>query len=130
MEKEMIALVSALVGFISSGLIAIVRDRFRFADQVRLKKMDQEHDKAMYELKTIREENIKETLRELLNHREYTDRSFGYIKKRLAGYEDDELRKFLHEVEAVPTKREDGSEWWYLKSRTGERVTRRAKRKC
>ncbi|MES2954079.1 MAG: hypothetical protein V4711_01425 [Pseudomonadota bacterium] len=64
----------------------------------------------------------EETVRHFLSHKSFTDRSFDVLKKHLGGFEDDELRKILVRAGAVRTYREDDGEWWYLLSRTNERI--------
>lgn len=60
------------------------------------------------------------TVQHYLNHKGYTDRSFEILKKRVGGFEEDELRKILVRAGAVRYIRDDGSEWWRLLSRNPE----------
>ena len=66
----------------------------------------------------------------LLKHKGYTDRSFEAIKKTLGGWdnEEDELRKILVRAGAVRIFK-DEEEWWYLLSRTNERIANFKRRK-
>ena len=64
----------------------------------------------------------EETAHHFLSDKKYTDRSFELLKKKLGGFDDDELRKILVRAGAVRTYRKDDSEWWYLLSRMGERI--------
>ena len=59
----------------------------------------------------------------LLKHRSFTDRSFKAIAKALGGWDNDpdELRKILVRAGAIRTFK-DKEEWWYLLSRTDERI--------
>lgn len=61
----------------------------------------------------------------LLKHKGYIDRSFEAIKKTLGGWDDEEneLRKILVRAGAVRTYKDD-EEWWYLLSRTDERIAK------
>ena len=80
-------------------------------------------------LEAIKTEHMAEsTARHYLNHKGYTDRSFEMLKKRLGGFEDNELRKILVRAGAVRYIRDDGSEWWRLLSRMDE-VAEKRKRK-
>lgn len=82
-------------------------------------------NKEMYFLQNKSKESVKETLLELLNHRNYVDRSFKALSERIGGYNDKELRLILNEVGAVKVNKKDAkdgkNEWWYLKDRKGER---------
>jgi len=78
-------------------------------------------------LEAIKTEHMAErTVQHYLNHKGYTDRSFEILKKRVGGFEEDELRKILVRAGAVRYIRDDGSEWWRLLSRNSE-VGERAK---
>ena len=77
-------------------------------------------------LEAIKTEHMAETTAlYYLNHKGYTDRSFELLKKRLGGFEDDELRKILVRAGAVRYIREDGSEFWRLLSRIEEAAEKR-----
>ncbi|MDN5204124.1 hypothetical protein QQ008_22215 [Fulvivirgaceae bacterium BMA10] len=79
----------------------------------------------MYKTEVMAERAAKR----LLKHKGYTDRSFGAIKDTLGGWDDeeDELRKILVRAGAVRTFRDGdrNQEWWYLLSRTEERIERK-----
>jgi hypothetical protein len=84
------------------------------------------HEKEMFTLKSASAEMVKTVLAEMLNHRRYVERSFETLKKSVAGYSDDAIRQFLHEVGARRVEREDGAEeWWYLATRQEERTAKR-----
>ncbi|MFL0811614.1 MAG: hypothetical protein K6L76_14435 [Agarilytica sp.] len=110
------ALIGVLVGSALTGL-------FSYALQDRQFK----HNKEMFLLNNKSKEAVKNILEEMLNHRTHTDRSFEALKKPIGGYSDEEIRKFLHELNAKKVDRNDGSEWWYLLSRRDERNEKRAK---
>ncbi len=74
----------------------------------------QEH-RLRHELRT--EFMAEQAVRELLSEEQWKKRSFGAIKKRVGGFEDNELRKILVRSGAVRFEREDGEELWGLISR-------------
>ena len=55
--------------------------------------------------------------KELLSDERWKKRSFEEIKKRLGGFEDNELRKILVRAGAVRFEQKDGGELWGLMSR-------------
>lgn len=84
-------IVAALTGYIT----------FRVQEE-RLKK----------ELKT--EFMAEKVAKDLLSNERWAKRSFDEIKKRLGGFEDDELRKILVRAGAVRFEDGDGKELWGL----------------
>ena len=77
----------------------------------------QEH-RLKHELRT--EFMAEQVVRELLSEEKWTKRSFEAIKKRLGGFEDNELRKILVRAGAVRFEKENGEELWGLISRNKE----------
>ena len=61
----------------------------------------------------------------MLNHRKHIRRSFTALKKPIGGFSDDEIRQFLHELDAKRTSNQEGQEMWYLLSRQEEFAERR-----
>lgn len=59
----------------------------------------------------------EQVARALLENEKWKKRSFEEIKKRLGGFEDDELRKILVRSGAVKFVASDGKELWGLLSR-------------
>lgn len=105
------ALAGVIIGGIVSGLFNIILQRNQF-----------KHNKELFLLQNKSAEQVKEILLEMLNNKNYVDRSFEALKGKIGGYSDDELRKILLEVGALKSIRnEDNSEWWYLKERRDER---------
>ena len=113
------ALLGVVIGGLITGLINFLLQKSQF-----------KHNKEMFYLENKSRENVKEIIKDLLNHRSHTDRSFDAIRKRIGGYDEDEIRKMLHEVGAKPTTRKGSSvEWWYLMERAQERINnKKAKR--
>ncbi len=115
MSNGLWALAGVIVGTLSSGIVSIILQKRQFT-----------HEKEMHFLENRGAENVKELLLEMLNHPNYTDRSFNAIRKKVGGYNDKELRQFLHEIDAKKTSRNEGKEeWWYLNSRSEERLEKR-----
>lgn len=79
---------------------------------------------------TVQERKLKTELRtefmaeqvakSLLESEKWKKRSFEEIKKRLGGFDDDELRKILVRSGAVKFEASDGKEFWGLISRNEE----------
>lgn len=112
------ALAGALLGALISGGVGLILQARQF-----------KHDERMYQIANLSKEAIKSILLEMLNHKNYTDRSFSALRERVGGITDDELRKILHELGARKTSRNDGAEeWWYLESRLAERIEKRETR--
>jgi hypothetical protein len=88
--------VTAVIVAASTGYIT-----FRVQEE-RLKK----------ELKT--EFMAEKVAKDLLSNEKWKQRSFDTIKKRLGGFEDDELRKILVRAGAVRFEGSNGEELWGL----------------
>ncbi|WP_371396047.1 hypothetical protein [Fretibacter rubidus] len=112
----------ALLGVVIGGLISGVMN---YALQTKRFK----HDINMFKLKNQSAEVVKSLLTEMLSHSSFTDRSFDALRRPIVGYDDNDVRKFLHEVGAKKIDR-DGEEWWYLLSRHDERVAMLRARKA
>ena len=109
------ALGGVVVGAFASGVINLMLQKRQFA-----------HEKEMHVLKNQASENVKSLLTEMLSHKNYTDRSFDAIRKKVGGYTDNQIRQLLHEVGAKKVTRDNGEkEWWYLSSREAERIEKR-----
>ena len=114
MEKELYGIIGVVVGVLLKAL-------FDFVQQHRKHK----HEKDLNTDKA--EENVKALLIEMLNHETHIDRSFDALKAKVAGFEEDEIRRLLMAVDAQKVRgREDGKEMYYIKSRENERNQRRA----
>ncbi len=69
----------------------------------------------------------EEAIRALLDLEGWGKRTFKEIKRRLGGFEDDELRKLLVRAGAIRfTRRADGEELWGLRRRFEADVVRKA----
>ena len=106
MNTEMMAGLFTILGVLVGGLLSWWLQRDRKAADLAI---------ALEAVKT--EHMAEKTAQHYLNHKGYRDRSFEHLRKRLGGFEDDELRKILVRAGAVRYIREDGSEWWRLLSR-------------
>lgn len=112
------ALLGVIIGAIAAGVFNLLMQKRQFS-----------HDKEMHILKNQSTENVKTLLKEMLSHKDYTDRSFGVLKKSVGGYSENEIKQLLHEVGAKKSvKDKDGKEWWYLAEREEERNKKREKR--
>ncbi len=111
------ALIGVVIGSALTGLFSYALQDRQFC-----------HNKEMFLLNNKSKESVKNILEEMLNHRTHTDRSFEALKNPIGGYSDEEIRQFLHELDAKKATRDDGSEWWYLLSRREERNAKRAEK--
>ena len=100
-----------LTTIITSAITAIITGLVTFALQERRLKS---------ELRT--EFMAEQAARELLKNKNWKKRSFEEIKKRLGGFEDDELRKILVRSGAVKFIATDGKELWGLLSRNKDEL--------
>lgn len=117
MESAHWAILGVIVGSLFSGLFILLSQGRAFANE-----------KEMYLLKNKGAEAVKKILSDMLNHRSYTDRSFSALRAAVGGYTDDQVRQFLHEVDARRTTRDEGAEeWWYLAARQEERISKRTR---
>ena len=71
--------------------------------------------KLKWELRT--EFMAEQAAQSLLQHEKWKKRSFHEIKKRLGGFDEDELRKILVRAGAVRFEGDDNLELWGLVSR-------------
>lgn len=105
------ALVGAIIGGVLTGLFNLLLQARQF-----------NHNKELFLLQNRSKEQAKEILEEMLNHKKYVDRSFEALKGKIGGFNDDEIRKILLEIGAIKAiRKDDGTEWWYLKDRREER---------
>ena len=114
MSEGIWTIIGVIVGGTLTGIFNTIQQNKLFS-----------HNKEMYLLNNQSKEAVKELLLDMLNHRTYTDRSFEALKKPIGGYNDEEIRQFLHELNAKKVKRDDDSEWWYLLARKEERSKKR-----
>ena len=95
-----------LVTILTAAITALITGLITFALQERKLKM---------ELRT--EFMAEQVARSLLENEKWKKRSFEEIKKRLGGFEDNELRKILVRSGAIKFVTSDGKELWGLLSR-------------
>ncbi|ARU31427.1 hypothetical protein CAP31_06865 [Sulfuriferula sp. AH1] len=95
-----------LTTILTSAITAIVTGVITFAIQER---------KLKAELRT--EFMAEQAVNLLLQNEKWEKRSFTEIKKRIGGFEDDELRKILVRAGAVKFEASDNNELWGLISR-------------
>lgn len=94
---------------ITSAITAIIAGFITFAIQER---------KLKLELRT--EFMAEQAAKALLENQQWQKRSFGEIKKRLGGFDDDELRKILVRAGAVRFAGKEDEELWGLISRNND----------
>lgn len=91
--------ITALITAIITGLVTFAIQERRLRTELRTEFM------------------AEQAVKSLLETDRWTKRSFQEIKKRLGGFEDDELRKILVRAGAVRFESSDGKELWGLVSR-------------
>lgn len=110
----------ALIGVVAGAAISAVAGWLQQGRRFR-------HDEKMYSLGNRGPDTVKAFLTEMLSHKKFTDRSFEALSSAIGGYTDDQIRQFLHEIGAKKATRDNGmKEWWYLVSRSDERIAKRA----
>lgn len=115
MEIAIIAALSSLFGVSVGGVISYQLQKARFKQDLILQK-----ERFDQELLLLREENktdnvAEETIRYYLDHEGHLMRSFKHLSTKIAGFEEDELRRLLVRAGAVRFHRnEDKEEMWCL----------------
>lgn len=103
-ETIMISIATAIITALVTGLVT-------FAVQER---------KLKWELRT--EFMAEQAAKALLEHEKWKMRSLDEIKKRLGGFEDNELRKILVRAGAVKFEGDGGRELWGLVSKNKDKL--------
>lgn len=106
---------TVLAAFLTAVVTAVLTSVATFATQERRLRTE------------MRTEFMAETaVRHLLQHPDWEMRSFAVIKGKVAGFDDDELRRILIRAGAVKFVRpSDNAEMWGLIERNQEALTRR-----
>jgi hypothetical protein len=94
---------AGVVGGVIGALAARQRERARFAHELEL-----QEQRLRAEFRT--EFMAEQVAAKLLNNERWTKRSFPEIRKRIGGFEDQELRKILVRARAVRFEGEGGIE--------------------
>jgi len=113
MSPELVSALIGLVGVLVGGLMSWWLQKDRASTDLKI---------ALEAVKT--EHMAERAVRHFLSHKGYTDRSFELLNNRLGGFEENELRRLLVRAGAVRYIRPDGSEWWRLIEREGERIAK------
>ena len=113
-------IISAIVAIITALIVSLWRLH------LQEKKMEadliQQEQRLRTELRT--EFMAEEAIRRLLLHSEWEKRSFEEIKRRVGGFDDDELRKLLVRSGAVRFYGKKNIEFWGLIERNEVHVNR------
>lgn len=105
-----------LLGIAAGGILTYFQQRQQFKQQLRL---THEQNKTEF--------MAESTAKHFLSHKGYAERSFKLLKKRMGGFQEEELRKILVRAGAIRAYRKDGSEWWRLLSRNDEYIESKKK---
>lgn len=100
-----------LITIVTAAITALITGLFTFAIHER---------KLKAEMRT--EFMAEEVAKSLLENERWKKRSFDEIKKRLGGFDGDELRKILVRAGAVRFEATEGKELWGLISRNKEEL--------
>lgn len=107
---------SAIVAIISGLITYIIQERKLQAEKSKIQEQfDLEREKLEEQYKTERRADT--ALSKFLNHVKFTRRSFSYIREKMGGFEEDELRKMLVRNGAIRSyseKKGKKIEWWEL----------------
>ena len=103
--------VTIIVSAITAIITAVITGLGTFALQER---------KLKWELRT--EFMAEQAAKALLEHDDWNMRSIEEIKKRLGGFEDNDLRKILVRAGAVKFEGEGGKELWGLISKNKDKL--------
>lgn len=114
METALIAALSSLFGVSIGGLISYKLQKIKYDQELLLKR---EENKT---------ENVAEdTIRYYLKDEGHLLRSFDHLSTKIAGFDDDELRRLLVRSGAVRfLRKEDQKEMWCLVERLPEKYKR------
>lgn len=114
MDSEIVTGAFGVGGVLLGGLVAWLLQKDRASADLRIA------------LESVRTEHMAaRAVRHFLVHKGYTDRSFELLKKRIGGFEEDELRRLLVRAGAVRYFSSDGREWWRLIDQDGDQIAKR-----
>ena len=113
-------LTSAIVAVITA--IATSLWRYHLQERKIEAELKQQEERLRTELRT--EFMAEEAIRKLLLHETWEKRSFEEIKRRVGGFEDEELRKLLVRAGAVRFYGKEDIEFWGLIERNEDHVNK------
>jgi hypothetical protein len=119
MEIAIIAALSSLLGVTVGGVISYQLQKIKFEQEILLKR---EENKT---------ENVaEETIRYYLEDEGHLLRSFKHLSTKIAGFEEDELRRLLVRSGAVRfLRKENNEEMWCLVKNLPEYYAREKEKK-
>jgi len=110
--------VTVLTSIVTPIVIAALTSFAGYFIQERKLRRDFDLDRERLRTEFMAEQAAKS----LLENERWTKRSFDEIRKRLGGFEDNELRKVLVRAGAVRFESSEGNEFWGLVSRNEAEV--------
>ena len=108
-----------MAGAVLSGVIALVVATLTSAAGFLLQR-----ERLRQELRT--EFMAEQALVALLTHPDWTLRSFAAIRRKVGGFEENDLRQLLIRAGALRFERRDGEEMWGLRRLNEHLLTRQA----
>lgn len=107
-----------IVSFITSVVTVVIGGLISYAIQER--KLSRDRSNFLDQIKTMY--MAEEAVRKLLTVDKWKLRSFSEIKKRVGGFEDNELRQLLIRSGAIAFYDKDDKELWGLLSRNLQEI--------
>jgi len=119
------AIIAAVVSLLVAGSSALLtKSKLRWDSQLQMESLKaqarQQEARLRTELKT--EFMAEDALHQLLEHETWEQRSFAQIKKRIRGFDDNELRRLLVRSGAVAFQRDSAEEFWGLRTRNADKL--------
>ena len=112
---------TVLTSIITSGTVAIFTGVITYLIQERKLKIERQNLSNQFQIERERlaeqyktERRADAALSKFLNHVKFTRRSFNFIRERIGGFGDEELRKMLVRNGAIRKFGKDKKEWWEL----------------
>lgn len=114
METIITAVITSSIIALISGLITyIIQERKLQTEKLKLSaQFALEREKLEEQYKIERRSDA--ALSKFLNHVKFKRRSFKYLREKMGGFDDDELRRMLIRNGAVRSIGDDKVEWWEL----------------
>ena len=131
METAIIAALSSLFGVTVGGVISYQLQKARFKQDLIIQK-----SKFEQELLLVKEQNktdnvAEDTIRYYLKDEGHLMRSFRHLSTKIAGFEEEELRRLLVRSGAVRFfKSENGEEMWCLVEKLPEYYAREKEKRA
>ena len=115
MDDAIFGLIGVVIGSLSTIGMSLILQKRQF---------DREDEKENKNVKLRSQEQAKEILLEMLNHKDHIERRMDTLNRNIGEFSHDSLRDLLLSIGAKRSQRTDG-EWWYLIERQPELIQKR-----